>query len=89
MATFKLPEIPVSINTPEARSDYLIRHYWDNFDFNDSLSISKPETAELFFVDFVDCIKPSIYAFCQRRNYYFYSTDVTEPWYPDFYWFIG
>lgn len=54
MVVFKLPEIPVSINTPEGRGDYLIRHYWDNFDFNDTLSISKPEAAEQFFVDFVD-----------------------------------
>lgn len=51
---FKLPEIPVTLNTPEGRSDYLIRHYWDNFDFNDSLSISNPEAAEQFFVDFID-----------------------------------
>lgn len=53
-AAFKLPEIPISLNTPEGRSDYLIRHYWDNFDFTDTLSISNPEAAEQFFVDFVD-----------------------------------
>lgn len=51
---FKLPEIPVSLNTSEARGDYLILHYWDNFDFTDRLSISNPETVEQFFVDFVD-----------------------------------
>lgn len=51
---FKLPEISISLNTPEGRSDYLIRHYWDNFDFNDTLSISNPEAAEQFFVDFID-----------------------------------
>ncbi|WP_320889102.1 DUF5106 domain-containing protein [Bacteroides sp.] len=53
-SSFKLPEIPVSLNTPEGRSDYLIRHYWDNFDFTDTLSISNPEAVEQFFVDFVD-----------------------------------
>jgi thiol-disulfide isomerase/thioredoxin len=53
-AAFKLPEIPISLNTPEGRSDYLIRHYWDNFDFTDTLSISNPDAAEQFFVDFVD-----------------------------------
>ena len=51
---FKLPEIPVSLNTPEARGDYLIQHYWDNFDFTDSLFIASPEVVEQFFVDFVD-----------------------------------
>lgn len=51
---FKLPEIPISLNTPEGRSDYLIRHYWDNFNFKDTLSISNLEAAEQFFVDFVD-----------------------------------
>lgn len=54
MGVFQLPEIPVTLNTPEGRSDYLVRHYWDNFDFNDSLSISNPEAAEQFFVDFID-----------------------------------
>ena len=53
-STFQLPEIPIALNTPEARADYLIRHYWDNFDFTDSLSISNPEAVEQFFVDFVD-----------------------------------
>lgn len=52
--TFELPEIPVSLNTPEGRSDYLIRHYWDNFNFDDTSSISKPKAVEQFFVDFVD-----------------------------------
>lgn len=51
---FELPKIPISLDTPEERSDYLIRHYWDHFDFNDTLSISNPEAAEQFFVDFVD-----------------------------------
>lgn len=53
-STFQLPEIPISLNTPEAKADYLIRHYWDNFDFTDTLSIGNPEAAEQFFVDFVD-----------------------------------
>lgn len=51
---FRLPEIPISLNSPEARKDYLIRHYWDNFNFNDTLSINNPETVEQFFVDFID-----------------------------------
>lgn len=51
---FKLPEIPISLNGPEARKDYLIRHYWDNFNFNDTLSINSSEAAEQFFVDFID-----------------------------------
>ena len=52
--TFKLPEIPVSLNTPEARGDYLILHYWDNFDFTDSLFSTSPKAVEQFFVDFID-----------------------------------
>lgn len=53
-AALKLPEIPIFLNTPEARRDYLILHYWDNFDFTDSMCISNLEVIEQFFVDFVD-----------------------------------
>lgn len=44
----------VTMNATEARSEYLCQHYWDNFDFGDTLSIASPEAVEHFFVDFVD-----------------------------------
>lgn len=53
---FKLPEIPVTLIDPEGRSEFLVTHYWDNFDFNDTASIKKPEVAEQIFVDFVDML---------------------------------
>lgn len=53
---FKLPDIPIALNTPEGRSEFLVTHYWDNFDFNDTVSINKPEVVEQIFVDFVDML---------------------------------
>ncbi len=29
---YQLPDIPDSLVTPDVRSEYLIAHYWDNFD---------------------------------------------------------
>lgn len=54
--TFQLPDIPITLNTPEGRSKFLVTHYWDNYDFNDTLSIKKPEVVEQIFVDFVDML---------------------------------
>ena len=46
-------EIPLSANTPAAKAEYLIVHYWDNFPFNDTTLISKPQVSEQAFADFV------------------------------------
>lgn len=70
---FELPEIPLSLNTPEGRSDYLIRHYWDNFDFTATLSINSPRDAEQFFVDISSRIDNS-----KRRDYYFYAAGIPK-----------
>lgn len=51
---FTLPEIPVMYTSPEQRADFLVKHYWDNFDFADTGYIHLPEITEQAFVDFVD-----------------------------------
>lgn len=53
---FKMPEIPVTLNSPEARAEYLMAHYWDNFNFSDTSMINKPQISEQAFADFVNII---------------------------------
>lgn len=51
--TSVMNEIPLSANTPAAKAEYLMAHYWDNFPFNDTTLISKPQVSEQAFADFV------------------------------------
>ena len=51
---FVLPEVPASLNTPEARANYVCEHYWDHFDFADTTYLHTPEVTEQALVDFMD-----------------------------------
>lgn len=51
---FVLPEVPASLNTPEARANYVCEHYWDHFDFADTAYLHTPEVTEQALVDFMD-----------------------------------
>lgn len=51
---FTLPEIPVMLNTPEARATFLCEHYWDHFDFADTVYIHLPDITEQAIVNFMD-----------------------------------
>lgn len=51
---FVLPEIPAMYTTPEQRADFLVKHYWDHFDFTDTSYIHLPEITEQAYVDFLD-----------------------------------
>lgn len=55
--TFVLPEIPTMYTTPEQRGDFLVKHYWDNFNFTDTNCIHQPEITEQAWVDFLDVAK--------------------------------
>lgn len=50
---FTLPQIPDSLRIPQKRADYLVIHYWDNFDFRDTVLTHKPEITEQAFADFI------------------------------------
>lgn len=52
--SFKLPEMPQMYTTPEQRADFLIKHYWDLFDFTDTTYIHLPNVTEQAYVDFLD-----------------------------------
>ena len=52
--SFTLPEVPVMLDTPEARAVFVCEHYWDNFDFADTAYIYLPDITEQAIVNFMD-----------------------------------
>ena len=55
--TFQLPEVPVMLNNPELRASYVAQHYWDHFDFQDTIYIHLPEITEQAAVNFMDLLQ--------------------------------
>lgn len=55
--TFQLPEVPVMLNTPELRAVYVAQHYWDHFDFRDTVYIHLPDITEQAAVNFMDILR--------------------------------
>jgi hypothetical protein len=51
-----MPKIPASIIDPSQRANYLAFHYWDNFDFLDSVKLKQNSLLEHGFVDFIDLL---------------------------------
>ena len=54
---FNLPQIPVVLNTVEQRTDYMVKHYWDRFDFSDTTYINQAEVPEQAWVDYCDLLE--------------------------------
>lgn len=54
---FQLPEVPVMLNTPELRAVYVTQHYWDHFDFRDTVYIHLPDITEQAAVNFMDILR--------------------------------
>jgi len=54
---FRPPVVPGTM-TPDKARDYLREHYWDHFDFADTMFVHKADSAMMFqaFVQFVDII---------------------------------
>ena len=46
---FTYPEVPVMITDPAEKSRYILKHYWDGFDFGDTLMVNDRDIAEEAF----------------------------------------
>lgn len=53
---FPYPVVPDSLRTPATRAVYVMQHYWDRFDFNDTTLIHRPQLTEQGFANFVDLL---------------------------------
>ncbi|MDR1980492.1 MAG: DUF5106 domain-containing protein [Tannerellaceae bacterium] len=52
--TFRMISIPSILTEPAERADYLVKHYWDNFDFSDTAYIHLPAVTEQALADYID-----------------------------------
>ena len=53
---FRLPEVPVMLQQSEDRLNYVVQHYWENFDFKDTAYIHVPEVTEQAIVNYIDLL---------------------------------
>ena len=53
---FVRPEIPAMISSAEERAVYLGRHYWDLYDFRDTLLVSAREVTEPAFANYLSVL---------------------------------
>jgi len=53
---FVRPEIPPLLTDPEQQFAFLIKHYWDHFDFADTAYVPSPEITEQAWVDYIDLL---------------------------------
>lgn len=52
--SFTYPDMPVTLaDNAEEKIKYLSLHFWDNYDFTDTVAISRPEYAEQTLVDYL------------------------------------
>lgn len=54
--SFPYPVIPDTLRSVEQRAGYLSEHYWDNYNFADTLLLKSKEVTEQGFVNFIDIL---------------------------------
>ena len=54
--SFPYPAIPDTLRSVEQRAGYLSEHYWDNYNFADTLLLKSKEVTEQGFVNFIDIL---------------------------------
>lgn len=54
--SFRYPTMPDSLKSADERASYLLLHYWDNFNFRDTLQLKDADNAEQGFVNYVDLL---------------------------------
>jgi hypothetical protein len=90
VSSFQMITIPSVLTSPDERAEYLMKHYWDNFDFADTAYIHLPEITEQAFVDYVDImpytsvpvVSESVRSMLKKaemeRKMYLYLVDLYE-----------
>ena len=83
---FPFPAIPDSLTSSEERKAYLLSHYWDQFDFSDTLLVDNRNVTEQGFVDFIALlgdkttsellVRESLQHWCSRLVTFTYARQV-------------
>lgn len=53
---FTSVEIPAMITDPYARAEFLVMHYWDNFDFTDTACVNNDDVTEQAFSNYINIL---------------------------------
>ena len=53
---FIRPDVPAMITDPNLRIEYVVRHYWDYFDFADTTYVPTSEITEQAWADYIDLL---------------------------------
>lgn len=53
---FRMVAVPENLKEPKERANYLVQHYWDNYDFQDTSYIHRPEVSEQALVDYLQIL---------------------------------
>lgn len=54
--SFQYPTLPDSLKSADERASYLLLHYWDCFNFSDTLQLKDADNAEQGFVNYADLL---------------------------------
>lgn len=76
---FPLPQIPATITQPEERLDYLLNHYWDNYQFNDTTQVNK-DLGEQGFADFLNVLGYGNDSLIDKATKLFYNHAFSNSW---------
>jgi len=55
--TFQMANIPSMITDPDQRAAYLAQHYWDNFNFADTIYVHEADVTEQAMSNYIDVLK--------------------------------
>lgn len=51
---FTMVRVPITITDPSLRAEYLVKHYWDKFDFTDTAYVHLPKVTEQALADYIN-----------------------------------
>ena len=57
---FPFPAIPELLTSPDERRDYLLTHYWEQFDFADTTLVNNRDVTEQGFVNFIALLNEGV-----------------------------
>ena len=76
---FPLPQIPETIGQPEARLSYLLNHFWNNYQFNDTTQVNK-DLGEQGFADFLNLLGYGDDTIIDNATKAFYDQAFSTSW---------
>ena len=76
---FPLPQIPATMTQPEERLSYLLRHFWDNYQFTDTTQVNQ-DLGEQGFADFVNLLGYGNDELIANATKLFYDQAFSNSW---------